>query len=199
MLSAREINGYTQIQAAELFGYSNSTQLSLWEQGKRVPPLKTMIRACGIYRVSMDYLTGISHDPDRDPRTAERQRIVKSAESMLSDMAHRLAESIIYQTNLGGPTIEAAQLFLADGEKLMAAYRGFVSRNKDSFEEMLGGAKLAASADAMDSALASARKVIERHRNICEEATRGVIKPVHVIDNLPLFNTAAAVVTGDED
>lgn len=172
-------------------GYKTSSQLSQWEQGKRMPPLNMLIRACETYRVSMDFLVGISDDPDRDPTSAERRAVLTSAEKMLHDMAQKLADAVVYQTNLGGPTVEMARAVLRDGEQFMERFNRFVSANGAAFEAMAWNASLTAAAADMEETLAQARRLLERNRRINEAATLGVVKQVRPHDNHPLFQEAA--------
>lgn len=188
ILTARELNGYQQTEAARLFGYRTPAQLSQWEMARRTPPLKMLIRACGIYRVSMDYLTGISEDPDRDPVGAEKMLILKGAETALAEMAQKLADALIYQTNLHGPTVQMAIMFLSEGEKFMAAYRKFVTINRETFDELRGGNTLAVAADGLEGAILKARETLDRHRRIKDAALKGVIKTARPIENHPLFD-----------
>lgn len=52
---AREANGYTQQQAADLIGVSRSA-IGMYEQGNREPDLATLVHIAMLYNVSIDYL-----------------------------------------------------------------------------------------------------------------------------------------------
>ncbi len=191
LIQARELNGYQQTEAAERLGYKTSSQLSQWEHGKRMPPLTMLIKACETYRVSMDFLVGISDDPDRDPTSVERRMVLAGAERMLHDMSQRLADAVVYQTNLGGPTVEMARVVLRDGEQFMERFNRFVKDNGVAYEQMRWCASMTAAASDLEETLVQARSLLDRHRRITDAAVAGVIKQVRPHDQHPLWTGAA--------
>lgn len=172
MLMARELNGYTQTNAAKRLGYATPSQLSQWEMARRTPPIKMLMRACSVYRVSMDYLMGISDEPDRDPATVVRHQVMSAAEEMLATMAHEIADAMLQQTKIGGPAIETAMLMLDEGAAMVKSFRRFVELNKTAFsEDMRGSSALLAAADAFEfNGLASAQRYIERFSQINKDS-----------------------------
>ena len=72
---ARETAGISQIEAANLLGYSKGVQLSNMGAGNRMPTLRVLLRAAQLYGTTMDYLAGLVGDPSRDP-AASAQSIV---------------------------------------------------------------------------------------------------------------------------
>jgi transcriptional regulator with XRE-family HTH domain len=163
LLNARELNGYSQTKGAELLGYKTPAQLNQWEMSRRPVPLRMLIRASHVYRVSMDYLVGISDEPDRDPNSAIRRQVVSASEQMLSSMTMCLADAIIQQTKMGGPAIETALLIVDEGERLVKAFKRFVELNAATFEDMRGGAPLNTAAMSFEAnGLATARAQIDR-------------------------------------
>lgn len=191
LVIARNLNGLNQSDAAAQLGYRTSSQLSQWEQARRMAPLTELISAAKLYRVSLDFLVGISDDPDRDPTTVERQEILTGASAMLSQMAERLADAVVYQTNLGGPTVEMARNVLRDGEQFMARFNKFVKDNGVAYEDMQWNASLTSAAADLEDTLVRARQLLERNRRINEAAVAGVVKQVRPHDTHPLFTEAA--------
>ncbi|MBE6738594.1 MAG: helix-turn-helix transcriptional regulator [Ruminococcaceae bacterium] len=59
----REDSDLTQTQLAEKLGMHKTTYTN-YEQGKRDLPLQVAIKIAKFYGVSLDYLAGISNDPD---------------------------------------------------------------------------------------------------------------------------------------
>ena len=45
----RRVNGYTQIQVAQLLNLSNSTRVSEWEKGKSLPNVENLLKLSVIY------------------------------------------------------------------------------------------------------------------------------------------------------
>lgn len=191
LIVARSLNGLSQTDAALKLGYQTSAQLSQWEQCKRMPPMTELINAARLYRVSLDFLVGISSDPDRDPTSAERQHLLTGAGQMMSHMAERLADAVIYQTNLGGPTVEMARIVLRDGEQFMERFNRFVRDNGIEYESMKWNASLTAAASDLEETLARARQILDRQRRINDAAMAGVVTQVRPHDNHPLFEEAA--------
>lgn len=175
LLKAREMNGWTQTEAATRFGYSTPAQLSQWEQRKRMPPLHMLIRACDVYRVSLDYIMGLSEEPDRDPQTAERLMILRVAQESMTDMSHQLCNLVMEQTKRGGPTMMAAHAYITEGERLAQAFKRFVELNPE-FEDMRGGNTLAVAAESFEkNGLAHAQSIVDRHHRINKDATAHVV------------------------
>jgi len=48
--------GYTQLEAAEIIGLSDTVQLSRWEQGERLPNLLSALKLSAAYNFSVDFL-----------------------------------------------------------------------------------------------------------------------------------------------
>ncbi|MDE5717083.1 MAG: helix-turn-helix domain-containing protein [Lachnospiraceae bacterium] len=67
----RKDHGDKQTDLAEKLNVTVSTVRS-WEQEKSSPPHEMLVRICRLYRVSSDYLLGLS---DVDPAYVQRQRL----------------------------------------------------------------------------------------------------------------------------
>ena len=143
MREAREIANFTQVQAAVLLGYSNSSKLAKVEGASDTNsvPLWLIPKAAYVYDVSTDFLFGISNDWERDP-TVSRQR----------NIGHWIFD---YWKSANAAQVSA---FVAMGGKLSALEKAVavaVNRSQDNlavlrrvqelnteFEELKGGAKL---------------------------------------------------------
>ncbi len=58
----RKDHGISQRALAELLGISQQTY-SRYERGQRIPSVETVYVLARLYHVSMDYLAGITDDP----------------------------------------------------------------------------------------------------------------------------------------
>lgn len=67
----RKDHGDKQTDLAQKLNVAVSTIRS-WEQEKSAPPHDMLVRICRLYRVSSDYLLGLS---DIDPAYVQRQRL----------------------------------------------------------------------------------------------------------------------------
>lgn len=184
LLRAREINGLSQTDAANRFGYKTPAQLSQWELGRRMVPMEKLLRASSIYRVSLDFLMGVSAEPDRDPQAAHALRVLDGARELMENMSRELAETVIAQTKLGGPTVEASVIMVAEGERVMQAFKRFVELNPKAFQNnMRGSATLASSMDSFENnGLNVARDMIQRYQRIGPHAVRVSLKKLRATD-----------------
>jgi transcriptional regulator with XRE-family HTH domain len=142
MKEAREFNGLTQVAAAKQMGYENSTQLSLHESGGRMPTLVVVVHAAAVYGVPVDYLLGLTDEPERDPRMAARiaaiaatRTIVDSAVTAITDhvAANLVTDGLAHQVI---DEVDAALRELAD------AFAVVRRRASDEFDELIGGGRL---------------------------------------------------------
>lgn len=60
LFELREYHGLTQAKIGEILGVRQQTYAE-WEKGKKLIPLKHLITLAKYYRVSLDYLTGLSN------------------------------------------------------------------------------------------------------------------------------------------
>ncbi len=60
LFELREYHGLTQAKIGEILGVRQQTYAE-WEKGKKLIPLKHLITLAKYYKVSLDYLTGLSN------------------------------------------------------------------------------------------------------------------------------------------
>lgn len=162
MIEARELNGFPQTEAAGLFGHRNPTQLSLWERGGRIPPLKDLIRAAEVYGCSVDFLLGVSAEADRDPRVARRQASVRAVQSLITHMAERVVDAVDAQNELVGPGSAAVRKLVEKTGALALAAEKFTRMNARKFEDMRGGSALIHALAEIEPVLAGATEMLRR-------------------------------------
>ena len=91
----REDHDLTQAQMAKILNCSQQVY-SNYELGQRDIPTEVLIRLSDFYRVSVDYILGISDDPEQPPALDERSREILSC-YLANDEKGR---SILYSQNL---------------------------------------------------------------------------------------------------
>lgn len=158
--AAREFAGLSQTAAATLLGYSTPAQLSQHELGRRLTPLPELIRAAEIYGTSIDYLLGMTSEPERDPARALRAATVRGLRCMLDGLAERLTDDIGRFAALCGPDATTARAVVGAGTELLHAL-GAMQRRPE-FDDVPGGATLTRIALEFESRLAAVRVAIER-------------------------------------
>jgi transcriptional regulator with XRE-family HTH domain len=186
MKEAREIAGFTQIQAAALLGYSNSSKLAKVELASDTNsvPLWLIPKAAIVYDVSTDFLFGISEDWERDPTVSNQRNI-----------GHWIFEHF---TNANAAQVSA---FVAMNKKLSALEKAVavaVKRSRENlsvmrrvqelnpeFDELRGGSKLVY---CMDEAVAESDKALsELKRYHCLIDVTNRAAGVKLVRNLDIF------------
>ena len=192
MLEARRINGLDQTEASEKLGYRNSTQLSLIEQGKRLPPHELLLKASTVYAVATDFLLGLSDEPERDPKAAERQAAMRHVHALVSGTSEAMIGLLLQYLAHGVPSVRTAESLLNVADELAQAVNRTRQMNLKLFDEKLkGGSSLVRLADQTAIACAQAREMLSRHERVTEFKMRSEEKRVGVTH--PLFDLAAGV------
>lgn len=173
LVRARALSGYSQTEAATALGYSTPAQVNLWEMGRRLPPIFELIKAAEIYSVSLDYLIGVSHEPDRDPTEGARHAILRGVRGMLERVAAITVGEIDRHQRLIGPHAGNVRGLLSAGDALTEAVGDFVRRNS-TFEDQVGGATLLRRTHQLEAALAGARAAIRAHDSLDADLARAL-------------------------
>lgn len=141
-IAARELCGLGQTEAALSLGYANSTQLSLVERGARMPPVAVIIRAATVYGVSVDFLVGLSNEPERDAFAASRNGAFRRMQHLLEVNARAVAD-VLLETARGDTATELRSIrFVSEIEALLNGIDAFQASNSDIFDELRSGALL---------------------------------------------------------
>lgn len=154
LVQAREMAGFTQRDLALELGFQNSTQVCLWEKAQRMPPMRELIELSEVLGVSVDYLIGISEEPDRDAQLARRAVLVASMRRLLDAKVDVMADAILASEFDPAPSIRAHAL-CSKAQRLSQAVERFRETNAWCFDELPGGAMLLRlSAEVADAAQA---------------------------------------------
>jgi transcriptional regulator with XRE-family HTH domain len=166
LIAARVISGMTAVEAAERFGYANSTQLSLIESGGRPPPRDWAFlrQAAQVYSVSLDFLLGLSPHMDLDGKVAQQYALMRGTEAILSNLAASFASSMIHFTEQTQPLPEDFQRVSDAVERTENALNAM--RDRYGFDDIPGGAPLMAAVDGLSKAVAPIRIKLKKFRSI---------------------------------
>lgn len=172
LAACRELNGWGQTQAALLLGYKNATQLSLLEQGKRMPPPVLLIQMARVYGVSSDYLLGLSDEPERDPSTAAVKASINQVRVMLDRNATAVCEAL-HQSH----RFDTSQAFRETGvvsrvKYLLDSVTRFREISPISFDDTRGSAKLLYAAREADEAITEVGNLLDQAHRRAEFALR---------------------------
>lgn len=142
MKEAREFNGLTQVAAAKQMGYENSTQLSLHESGSRMPPLVVVLHASAVYGVPVDFLLGLTDEPERDPRMAARIAAIAATRTIVDRAVTAITDQVaanLATDGLAHQVIDEVDAALRELEDAFAVVR---RRASEEFDELIGGGRL---------------------------------------------------------
>lgn len=186
MVESRRINGWDQTEAAKKFAYTNSTQLSLIEQGKRLPPHEVLIKASEIYGVSVDFLLGLSDEPERDPKAAERQAAMRHVHGLISGTSEKMIALFLQYLAHGVPSVRTSEQLLAHTQTMVDEVMRTREMNPKVFDEKLkNGSRLVRSAVEAAEACNAAREMLSRHERVTDFKVRDTEKRSGVTH--PLF------------
>lgn len=169
-IEAREINGWGQTDAAMRLGYSNSTQLSLIERGERLPPVEIIKHAATVYGVSTDYLMGLSDEPDRDPKQAEKRAAMRQVQEMLVANAESMIETMLDHIANGAPTVQTTRTLVDGCKKHIESLKRFIELNSKKFEVMRGGSPVLSSLEAITALVEHSDQLLYRHDHFVNKA-----------------------------
>jgi transcriptional regulator with XRE-family HTH domain len=186
-IAARELNGFSQTEAAIRIGYKSSAQLCLWEQGKRLPPIDQMIIASIVYGVSLDFLYSLSPEPERDPRDAHQRAMVRQMQDMLTANAQAVTSALLGHVRAGGTSMVTVRALHAKAEAAANAIRRFQEINRRKFESMPGSNTLMVSAAALEDCTREAMALLARHEGIKKRSNRSQEDRYQL--TYPLFET----------
>lgn len=162
IVEARRLNGFDQMRFAQKLAAPNSTQLSLWEQGKRLPPLSMLIEVARVLGVSLDYLVAESEEPERDAKLAARAAVVRRVERLLKFNAETVAECLLDACTSPAADYLRVSRFASRAHALCEAVDRFEKLNTGLFEDARAGATLLRTAREMRDSLQQVERFLSR-------------------------------------
>lgn len=140
LITARGLSGLGQGQAAKVLGLGNQTQLALYERADRLPTHVALLELSRLYGCSIDFLYGISQDPDRDGASAARNAEVSRVQGLLEANARAVAGVLLDGIRVDSSANIRATHVLATVADLCDGLDRFYASNQDLFDEARGGA-----------------------------------------------------------
>lgn len=166
LISARIMNGMTAVDAAERLGYRNSTQISQIESGERKVPndWQFLLRMSQVYSVSIDYLLGISPNPERDAIASENFAIMRGFEQLQQMQAATMTTAFIKYAALGRPSSLDLESLCGAIETVKRAVQTMRDRSP-AFDDMRGGASVLASVERLDESIRPIKSTLRRRKD----------------------------------
>lgn len=166
LIQARVMQGMMTIEAAEKFGYANSSQLSQIESGVRPTPSdwKFLRQAAEVYAVSTDWLLGLSPNMEQDARIVREHALLRGSESIVRGFIAQMAEAIIQTARQTNVVEEELARVLEDVDTVAARFERFAARPE--FEDMPGGAPILVAVARLAKGAAPMRAKLEKLRAV---------------------------------
>jgi hypothetical protein len=183
LIVARVMSGMTAVEAAEKFGYKNSTQISLIESGDRPTPRdhQFLRQASQVYAVSCDFLLGLSPHMEYDGRAAHQHALMRGTESILGGIAAQFATVMIQFTNQTQPIPEDFTRVCDAAQEVETA---LAAARKHGLDDVRGSSALVANVTRLAEAVAPLRQKVMRYRAIdsyFEEMRAGKLQPIQFL------------------
>ncbi|WP_426344249.1 helix-turn-helix domain-containing protein [Pseudoduganella sp. R-32] len=165
LIAARIVAGLNGIEAAERFGYANSTQLSQIESGARkVPSDWAFLRlASKTYGVSTDFLLGLSPHIEFDSKVTQQHALLRKTEAVIGSVAETFATALIRfasQEQLSRVEIERINSAAVRLEEAMAKLR------ERGFDDFPGGSVMLAAVDEIVQAAEPLVRKVKQYQTI---------------------------------
>ena len=158
LVRARMLSGLSQGEVAKLLDYKNQTQLNLWEQGRRLVPMPELVRVADALNVPSDYLLGMSPEPERDAALGLRRAMLNGVRSQLDRCAQVVIDEVHRHAKLVGVDSGSTATFIAAGAELLDAVQNLIRLNRDTFDNMKGGASVALRLESFEEAIHEAKR-----------------------------------------
>jgi transcriptional regulator with XRE-family HTH domain len=164
MISARVMNGMTAVEAATRLGYKNSTQLSEIENGGRKVPndWQFLLNMSRVYSVSVDYLLGLSPNPERDPVAAENFAMLRGFEHLLEAQAAAMTTAFVrFGAERNAARIDL-QSIVGAAEAVSASLQRLRELNPSFDDEMRGSSSLVSKVERLEQTAIPIKETLKR-------------------------------------
>lgn len=166
MYKARvDINGWTQLHAAKMLGFSNSSPLAKIEMGESFARTLPGI-AARVYKVSTDFLLGVSdfEYECRPPGTEWESAILNSNAAFFQVALINHAKALARIGRTTSVSVDGLAKVMAMTGTLKDAFERVVELNPEVWAECRGGSRLEAALADLDRTCADVRRTAERAR-----------------------------------
>jgi transcriptional regulator with XRE-family HTH domain len=166
MFKARhELNGWTQLHAAKMLGFSNSSPLAKIEMGESFARTLPGI-AARVYRVSTDYLLGISDfDYECRPPGTEWESAIVNANAAFFQMAmNDHAKALARIARSTGVSVDGLAKVIVVASKAKEVFGRIQEINPEAWGDVKGGTRLEAVILELDRVCQDVRRTAARAR-----------------------------------
>ncbi len=156
--AARKRMGFDQTAGAFRMGFTSSTQLSLLETGARPVNIQHIVAASRAYDVTADWLLGLN---DEFEKASQEERITSALGELMRKLAREAAGALVrHDKLLGGPSCATVRELVLRGQAVLDAMERL---DRESFDEVKGGATLERVAGEFATVLFRTKKAVLMH------------------------------------
>ena len=166
MFKARvDINGWSQLHAATMLGFSNSSPLAKIEMGEAFSRAMPAI-AARVYRVSADFLLGVSdfEYECRPPGTEWESVIINANQAFFQVAMNNHARALARIGRATSVSVDGLAKIMAVTGTLKDAFDRVVELNPEVWAECRGGSRLETMIQELDHACQDVRRTAARAR-----------------------------------
>ncbi len=170
--AARLAARMTALSVADQLGYKGQTQVSLAENGERIPPLPVLMRYARLYVVPLDFLCGLIDDPIADATETNQGVIANAISEAMQEQFACLVNSVSEQASI---TIAGynqdrhdLQVVCSAGLQAYAALKRVRELSPEFDEDWRGTAKLVRYLECLVATADATSERLERERRMRE-------------------------------
>ena len=169
---ARSCAGMQANIAAQRLGYTNATQISLAENGERIPPLHILVEYAKLYVVPLDFLCGLIDDPIADGMETNQGVIANAVSEAIREQFQCLVRSVSEQASvtIAGYNQDRRDLQVTCNiaQQAKAALERVRELNPEFDEDWRGTARLVTHLEGLVQIGAQASQRLDREKRIRE-------------------------------
>jgi transcriptional regulator with XRE-family HTH domain len=166
LIRARVENGMQGIDAAQKFGYANSSQISQIESGARPTPSdwKFLKQAAEVYSVSTDWLLGLSPNMEPDAKVIREFALLRGTENLVNCFIAQMTTAVIQVARESHAVAEELERIVSDVDALKARFDKLASQ--EGFQDVPCGAPVVAAVERMTAGIEPLRAKLKRFKGI---------------------------------
>lgn len=139
--AARKAAGMSQASAAMQLNHKGITQVSLAEEGHRLPPILDLVKYAELYGVPVDFLLGLIDDPIAEACEQSQGAVLRSVKDSLGGLFTKITDAVAGHVSISVTNLRQDRADLVDIIKATADLDRAIKRMLElnpEFEELRG-------------------------------------------------------------
>ena len=172
MRQVREASGMNMTDAAIALGYSQPVQLSVMENGERLPTARVLTQWSAAFGTTTDYLLGLTSDPESDPATVIQRRLAAEVGEEFRLVLAKVTSTTVDLARDVRPVVSRALRLATAAMEARAALAKVRALNETFDDECRGGSSLVAR---LEAAAELAVELLESTTGLQAKARGGLV------------------------